>query len=220
MSIETSENKEPKIFSIKYDGDNRFFVPRLKDEYPELADIAELQSLNTPEVYLCFLIGCNHSKYNQEANKYPDDPESRIKIIQFAVQDCYGGSTYKLPANIFNDYMQGIFPEKIKAGIDRFKRFKLKQRYQAQLIDELMFDTLLDNIRTGKSNLLDVDDRKKFADLCKVTAAVIEELLPRLEKGFGYKTKSTDNSKEESMVEFAMKRIADNGIESFLSEGL
>lgn len=221
--IEDNQNDDiPAIFSVlpKNAQDNsRYFVPRLKDEFPELSDIPEFNNLNRYELYFCWLVGCPYSHRNMEyannKNEYSGDVVK--KIIAESVEDCWGGvKSRKISDEIFEKYQSGDLPEKIRAGIDRFKRFKVKQRYLAQLAIERMFTQMMDNLEEMRDKVDDIDSAKKYAELSKTTFVNIKDMLPRLEQGFGFRLNTDEDGIQESLVSRAKKKIQDNGSETYL----
>lgn len=218
--IENTQNDIPAVFSVRRTTEqenSRYFVPRLKDEFPELSDIPEFQNLNRYELYFCWLVGSPYSHRNMEYAGLVEGDTTLKKVIHESVEDCWGGKTRKISDEVFEKYQSGDLPEKIRAGIDRFKRFKVRQRYIAQIAIEQMFSEMMTNLEKMKDQVTNIEEAKKYAELSKTTFVNIKDMLPRLEQGFGFRLNQDDNdSIQESLVARAKKKIQDNGPEVYL----
>jgi len=213
------DTEVPVIFLSEKQGKDRYFVPNLRDEYPELADISEFRVLSRYELYLCWLIGCSYSHYNLEIANHPETNGLKSKIVNSAVEDCFGGKTRRIGDEVFEAYSKGDFPEKIRAGIDRFKKFRVRERYRAQIATASMFHNLMDNLQKMQGQVANIEDAKKYAELSKITYQNIKEMLPKVEQGFGFKDVDGDmehGGKQDSRVSKGKKLIQENGREPFL----
>lgn len=217
-NTELEKSEVPVLFSIgNKEGKDRYFVPRLKDEFPELNDIKEFDSLNRYEIYFCWLVGSPHSPRNMAFASEIENEITQKKVIFESVEDVWGGKQRKIGDEIFERYQSGDLPEKLRAGIDRFKRFKPRQRYLAQLAIENMFMEMMSNLEKMKNEVQDIEGAKKYAELSKTTFDNIQKMLPRLEQGFGFRMNTDeDDLKQDSLVSRAKKKIMDNGMETYL----
>lgn len=173
------EEIEVKIVLFEGDGQRD-----LRMEFPELAKIPEFAALkNKKEVMLCWLIG------NRTSPIFNLDRKTKVRK---AVETAYGAvaKTRKDLEGMYNYETDADLPDHILEGIERMKRFDPENRLKAKLLSQYMFDTLQEMVVVDRTTLatMDMDDKKKYADLLIKVNSELPEMLKVLESGFGVKT--------------------------------
>ena len=173
------ERKQVEIllFGVDHDGD-------LKREYPELSTIEEFKDLNPSEVRFCWLVGnrtspiFNMDRHDKMARamsmvfgpNYKTSPKASVK----ALADSVGG---------------GDPPDEILKGIYKMNTFNPGVRLKAKLMAEYIFETLNELIVVDKATMkmMEVDDRKKYADFVIKVSSELQGMVDRLENSYGVK---------------------------------
>jgi hypothetical protein len=170
----SKEQKEVEVvlFGIEQKGD-------LKRKYPELAKIEEFKDLKTKEVRFCWLVGNRTS---------PIFGMERTKRIQEALRVVWG-DRYMERKDI-GELADGEIPDHVLKGIYKMNTFDPEYRLKAKLMDEYIFDTLNDLIALDPvtRNGMDIDDKKKYAELAIKVGSSLQDMVERLEGAYGVKT--------------------------------
>ena len=88
-------------------------------------------------------------------------------------------------------YEDAEFSEEILRAIEIMASFNPSSRMKAKLLDEYAFDQLqsLVYISKDEKDMMDMDDKKKFADLLIKTSAAMSKFIQNSESGYGVKIK-------------------------------
>lgn len=163
----------------------------IKREYPDLAKIDEFKDLDPNKVKFCWLVGNRTS---------PIFSLERWARIRRAMTIVWGESWAKNPTikELANARDEDDFPDEILKGIMKMNTFNPSYRLKAKLMAEYIFETLnelivLDTV-TMKS--LDVDDRKKYADLAIKVSSELNGMVERIESSYGIKAIDRKTKKE------------------------
>lgn len=170
-------------------------VRDMRIEYPELMKIPEFAKLERKEeVRLCWLIGNRTSPLSSMTDK-----ASRIKK---ALEMVYGLETINRKKELkeMYDLKDGIesIPARLKDGIERMSWFNPESRLRAKLFTQYIFDTLNEMIVVDNATMkmMDMDDKKKYADLLIKVSSELPDMVKKLEEGYGVKVKSNVTKKE------------------------
>lgn len=151
----------------------------LRNEYPELADIAEFKFLKAKEVRLCWLLGNRTSPiYNLE----------KRQRLHKALEIIYGGR-YQENEDL-SGMLRGEMPDEIREGIKRMEMFNPEYRLKAKLLSQYMFDTLNSMVVLSDGDLanMEIEDKKKYTDLVVKIHSELPEMVKRLEESYGVRT--------------------------------
>lgn len=182
MAKQTKDVEEADlvIFGLSTDRD-------LRIEYPELAEINEFKKLNKKEVKFCWLVG------NRTSPIYNLEP--RTAKIKRALSLTYGSLWNKKEELIA--ISNGEIPTHIQLAIERMLVFNPEYRLRARLMTQYMFDTLNEIVvlDTPISDM-DIEERKKYADLLVKVHGDLPKLVQTLETSFGAKVISRKTKTE------------------------
>lgn len=174
------EEADLVIFGLSTDRD-------LRIEYPELAEINEFKKLNKKEVKFCWLVG------NRTSPIYNLD--SRDTKIKRALSLTYGNLWNKKEELIA--ISNGDIPTHIQLAIERMLVFNPEYRLRARLMTQYMFDTLNEIVVLDTPiSEMDIEERKKYADLLVKVHGDLPKLVQTLETSFGAKVISRKTKTE------------------------
>jgi len=179
------EEVEYKLFHSDTDRD-------LKLEYPELAGIEEFKKLTSSELRLCWLIGNSSS---------PIFNLKRTEKIKEAMETVYGMGRIESKPDLLKLYHfkngEADIPENVLNGINRMLHFNPDNRLRAKLLSQYMFDVMNKIVVVDKATLLtmDMDDKKKYAELMIKVNSELPKMIDTLESGFGIKLVSKKTGK-------------------------
>lgn len=185
-----SESVDAKLIIFEPNGDRDMMI-----EYPELLKISEFVALkNKHEVRLCWLIG------NRTSPLFKLD---RIDKIRQAMETVYGGMERidrdpELKAMYaFENDTQSI-PTRIFSGIERMTWFDPDNRLKAKFLSQYMFDTLNELVMIDRSKIgaMEMDDKKKYADLMIKVNSELPVMVRSLESDYGVKIINKKTNKE------------------------
>jgi hypothetical protein len=175
---------EAKIVLFDSSGD-------LKKDYPELSKIEEFKDLDPNKVKFCWLVGNRTSPiFNME----------RWERIRTALKLVWGNTWKKNPTikGISEAKNVDELPEEILKGIHKMNIFNPSLRLKGKLMNEYIFETLNELIvlsEVEKSNM-DVDDKKKYADLAIKVSSELGDMIERIEGSYGVKVLERKTKKE------------------------
>lgn len=178
--VKETEEADLVIFGLSTDRD-------LRIEYPELAEINEFKKLNKKEVKFCWLVG------NRTSPIYNLEPRS--SKIKRALSLTYGNLWNKKEELVA--ISNGEIPTHIQLAIERMLVFNPEYRLRARLMTQYMFDTLNEIVvlDTPISDM-DIEERKKYADLLVKVHGDLPKLVQTLETSFGAKVISRKTKTE------------------------
>jgi hypothetical protein len=166
----------------------------LKRQYPELADIEEFKDLHHKEVKFCWLVG------NRTSPIFKMERSARIKR---ALEIVWGKGYRKNPriSELVNAETEADIPEAILKGILKMNSFNPEYRLKARLINEYIFETLNELVVLTPQQMatMDIDDRKKYADLATKVGSELQSMLKNLESSYGAKLYDKKTKKEATI---------------------
>jgi hypothetical protein len=178
--IKDTEEADLVIFGLSTDRD-------LRIEYPELAEINEFKKLNKKEVKFCWLVG------NRTSPIYSLEP--RGTKIKRALSLTYGNLWNKKEELVA--ISEGEIPTHIQLAIERMLVFNPEYRLRARLMTQYMFDTLNEIVVLDTPiSEMDIEERKKYADLLVKVHGDLPKLVQTLETSFGAKVISRKTKTE------------------------
>jgi len=175
------------------DFDLTMFEPSGSDmlkDYPELKAFSEFDSLTVREVKLCWYLGNSTS------------PLAKSKLkgtakVEAAVSACYDDRAREYD-KVVKEVLAMNPPDKIVAGVSRFKSFTPTYRLQAKWMDEYIFNMLNGLVVLNEDEetamKLDADGKKKYAELSIKISSEMPELISRMESGYGVKLKKKNKT--------------------------
>lgn len=169
-------NKEIEVDVVLFGIDG---ASDLKLEYPELAEVKEFEGLKLKEVRLCWLLG------NRTSPIYKLSKNDRVVR---ALQLIYG-KNYDKNADA-SAILNGNIPDNIIKGIVKMESYNPELRLKAKLLSQYMFDSLNDMVVLSKTQMeaMDIDEKKKYADLIVKIHSELPDMVSRLETSYGIKT--------------------------------
>lgn len=178
---------EIKLFGASHEGD-------LLREYPDLAKIEEFKDLDPKIVRFCWLVGNRTSPiFNLE----------RWERIKRALTIVWGKKYEIIPTikDLVKARDESEIPEEIMRGIFKMNTFNPSYRLKAKLMAEYIFETLNELIVVSPSEIagMDVDDKKKYADLAIKISSELGGMVERIESSYGVKVVDR-KTKEEIQV--------------------
>ena len=178
--VKETEEADLVIFGLSTDRD-------LRIEYPELAEINEFKKLNKKEVKFCWLVG------NRTSPIYNLEPRS--SKIKRALSLTYGNLWNKKEELVA--ISNGEIPTHIQLAIERMLVFNPEYRLRARLMTQYMFDTLNEIVVLDTPiSAMDIEERKKYADLLVKVHGDLPKLVQTLETSFGAKVISRKTKTE------------------------
>jgi hypothetical protein len=166
---------EVRLFGVSHEGD-------LEREYPALAKIEEFKDLDPKEVRFCWLVGNRTS---------PIFKIERWERIRKALKIVWGAnySSYPTIKELAKAKDESELPEDILKGILKMNTFSPSYRLRAKLMDEYIFEALNGLIVISPSEMddMDIDDKKKYADLAIKVGSELGGMVERIES-YGVKT--------------------------------
>jgi hypothetical protein len=175
---------EITLFGTSHDGD-------LLREYPELAKMEEFKDLDPKQVRFCWLVG------NRTSPIFNMDRPERIRRALVTVWGQHYEKNPTIKHIVEADTADGL-PEEILKAIHKMNTFSPSYRLKAKLMDEYIFETLNELIVVAPSELsmMDVDDKKKYADLAMKVSSGLGEMVERIESAYGVKAVERKTKKE------------------------
>lgn len=163
----------------------------IKKTYPELAEIEEFKDLDPSKVKFCWLVGNVTSPIFQM---------ERHEKIKKALSIVWGDNYAMNPTikGLVEAKHEDDIPDDILKGIYRMNNFDPSYRTEAKLMDEYIFATLKELIIIPESDkkMMDIDDRKKYADLVIKVSSELKGMIDRIENAYGVKTIDRKTKKE------------------------
>ena len=160
----------------------------MKLDYPELAEIEEFNILSARQLKFVWYVS------NRTSPIAGLDQKKRLKA---AASMAWGNYHSKKQEAI--DYGNGIVPDEIKAAIKKMSSFIPSVRLKAKFMQEYIFDKMQKIIVVSDKEMdeMDADEKKKYADLALKVSSELNNVVDRMESGYGIKTKKKPNSKNE-----------------------
>jgi hypothetical protein len=168
---------EAKVILFDVDGEKDMRI-----EYPELMKIKEFSELkNKKEVRLCWLIG------NRTSPIAGLEATQRIKKAFDIVYTSGVIPSELLPMS--KSAKREDVPDRILSAIERMSWFDTDGRLKAKLVTQYMFDMLVQMVMVDDSTfkLMDMDDKKKLAELMIKVNSELPGIIKTLEEGYGVK---------------------------------
>ena len=170
---------------------NFIFRPTNKDlrvEYPELSEVSEFASLSKQEMVFVWWYACRSSKYI--------NIEDEVLRTKKALERTYGKG--KIPKEVYDKYMSQNFPEKVVDAINRIKQYSPEVRTKAKMLADDAFSKWEKLLDVAPEDLVELEDKKKFADLYVLIMKNQPFIVAELEKGYGVSTTTYSDGKEHS----------------------
>lgn len=153
-------------------------------EYEELNTYPELKALSKDEYSFCWY-------YASETSLYSKIEDERIKILA-CIDYSFGVNMDKqLRAKLLNK----DFPERFKVAMKRLRSFNggIRMRAKAMLYASLRNIEKMISVDEESIGLYSPEDAKKYSSMIKESLPVIDEIINKIENGYGIKTKSIIN---------------------------
>ena len=171
-------------------------------EYPELAKVKEFEVLTSKEVRLCWLIGNRTSPIFNLKDK--------VTKVRRAMDVVYNESQIQSNEVLrkMYEYKGGDkdIPFKILAGINKMVNYNPENRLRAKLTNQFIFDQMVSMVGSvDLSSITDIDEKKKYVDLCLNVNKAMPEMIRTLEDGFGVVLKVKT---EESRIKTDINKLS------------
>ena len=97
-------------------------------------------------------------------------------------------------------------PFKILAGINKMVNYNPENRLRAKLTNQFIFDQMVSMVGSvDLSSITDIDEKKKYVDLCLNVNKAMPEMIRTLEDGFGVVLKVKT---EESRIKTDINKLS------------
>lgn len=170
--------------ALMYEPSNR----DMKIDYPELAEIEEFNILSARQLKFVWYLANRTS---------PIAGLEKKKRLKAAASMAWG--TYHAKKEEAIEYAKGNVPDEIKAAITKMASFIPSVRLKAKLMQEYIFDKMQTIIIVSDQDMdeMDADEKKKYADLALKISSELNNVVDRMESGYGIKVKEKSNKKSE-----------------------
>ncbi len=169
-------------------------------DYPELKNYPELIKLSHRDLKFVWYVSNRTS---------PIIKEPKLRRIKKACELAYDSKTLKHNKKVKDIYEECKFTSDIVDAIAIMSSFNPDFRMRAKLLNEYNFDMLQSLVYIGDEirAAMDIEERKKFADLLIKTSQALHSIVTNMESGYGVKIKK---EKEE---EFTLKASVEDIID-------
>lgn len=159
----------------------------LRRQYPELASIAEFESLQNNELLFSWYMG------NRTSPLLLDEDMPAELRLEIAIKKSFKG---KLDAKARAEYLAWNFPERVRVAVRKMEEFRPDVRNRAKMMIEKIFTKFEEMIDVSEDDfilrnkdgvLMGVDwtSKKQYIDSCRNIAEAMPALITKLEEGFG-----------------------------------
>lgn len=159
-------------------------------DYPELKEFAEFVKLSKEDVKFVWYV----SNRTSPIIKVP-----KLMRIKRACELAYDKRKLSINARIKGIYEENNLPDEIVEAIEVMSSFNPSFRMRAKLLNEHNFDVLQSLVYISQEEQLamDLDDKKKYADLIVKTTSALSSMIVNMETGYGVKVKKESEEKFE-----------------------
>lgn len=175
------------------------FKPRrmhsLFTDYPELKEVKEFR---LPSNQMAFV-----NLYANPTSEF-DDIKSETQKLEKCVKKAFGNT---ITENEKAKYLVGEFPTHIIAAINKMKSYNPSARLRAKAVINNVFDRLegLVDMDEEKMKALDIEDKKRYAELLIKIAEGQQALVSQIESGYGI-TEDEEETDGAGMMEQALEQ--------------
>jgi len=166
-------------------------------DYPELKGIKEFRLSSKQMAFV--------NLYANPTSEYNDVKPERTRLEK-CIKKAFGNS---LPENEKAKYLVGEFPSYIISAINKMKSFNPDARFRSRAIINKVFDKLegLVDMEDEEMKKLQIEDKKRYAELLIKIAEGQQGLISQLEGGYGI-TEDEDNGPGDgsAMMEQALEQ--------------
>lgn len=166
---------------------------RVRNDYPELLAIDEFKNLSSSQLRLCWLIGNRTSPiFNIDNTR---DRVRRALEMVYGLEHIKNDDKLQVMYELENG--KADIPEEIFNGIEKMNQYIVEYRVKAKLIAQYMFDQLNVLVSSNQNiSTMDMDEKKKYADLLIKASSELPEMLRKMENGYGVKVQRKSTNKE------------------------
>ena len=186
------------------------FRPTDKDmriEYPELVKVEEFNALSSiQELKFVWY-------YANRTSPLFTPRRGDVVKIKACIKTAFKGKP--LTESDYKKYIEGNFPPKIKDAIAVMERYNPSARIRARIAIESIFNNLEASLELDEdmeeSMNGDIDQKKKYIDLCVKVSETLPTIVAQLEEGYGIRTSSFFSGDGKGMSVMDMLHTTDNG---------
>lgn len=175
--------------------DLTLFEPSKNDmllDYPELKEYEIFTKISKRDMTFVWYIS------NRTSPLLKAEPDKK-KRVRRALELAYDKKILSRNQRVMDIYNGGELPSDIVEAINVMASFNPSFRMRAKMLNEYNFEMLqsLSYLSEIDRAAMDIDDKKKYADLLKTTTSIIPTMIQNMETGFGVKVKK---EKEETFT--------------------
>jgi len=172
-------------------------------EYPELAQIPEFANITNKHLLFVWYYANYTSPFYHVANE-----KERIKKSLSESNYSPGDKDY---ANLIN----GDFHQPIRDAINKMRNFNPSARFRAKMNIEKIFNNLEKLLDIPEKNLstMDMEEKKKYADLSIKISESLPTIVKQLETGFGIRTEEENKEDRKNLPSLADTVLSNMEIE-------
>lgn len=169
------------------------FEPSKRDmfiDYPELKDYDAFTKISKDDMKFVWYVSNRTS---------PIIREPKLKRIKMAAELAYDKRRLSVNEKVRKIYEEQVIPHEIGEAIKVMSSFNPSFRMRAKLLNEHNFDMMqsLVYISEEERMSMDLEDKKRYADLILKTTNALGSMITNMETGFGVKVKETAKDKFE-----------------------
>lgn len=169
------------------------FEPSKRDmfiDYPELKEYEAFRKISKSDMKFVWYVSNRTS---------PIIREPKRKRIKMACELAYDARKLNVNERVKKMHDEGLLPEEIIEAIEVMASFNPSFRMRAKLLTEHNFNMIqsLVYIPEVERAAMDLEDKKKYADLILKTTAAVDNMIGNMESGYGVKLKKAAKEKFE-----------------------
>lgn len=158
----------------------------MKVEYPELTEIEEFEKLKGSELKFVWF-------WANRTSPYYSMKHEKIKV-QACIRDAFGDS---LTGDEYKRYLSCNFAEHILIAIDKMEKFSPSTRLRAKMTIEKIFTNLEKITDIEKTDLIDLQSRKEYANLAVTVSKNMGDIVKQMENAFGIRYHNSEEKEEK-----------------------
>jgi len=168
-------------FDLKY-VDLTLFEPTvadMRDDYPELKEFEEFKNLSSRDLRFIWFVANKTSPLVKDPNY-----KNQKKRIKAAVAKVYKNS---LDTMKIDSLLKGQIDPIMARAMVVMTKFNPSARLLGRMSLEIIFERYQRLLMTKAEEIIDLEDKKKFAEMLKKVEEGLPRVIAQLEHGFGIK---------------------------------
>lgn len=169
------------------------FEPSKRDmliDYPELKEYEVFKNISKSDMKFVWYVSNRTS---------PIIREPKLKRIKMAAELAYDKKRLSNNERVKKIYEEQMLPKDMLEAIEVMASFNPSFRMEAKMLNEHNFNMLKSLVYVSESerSIMDIEDKKRYADLILKTTNALNPMISNMENGYGIKIKKTSEEKFE-----------------------